>query len=621
MGGSAVFLKGMLVKRLATLIPLLVGLQTVGCLDGGEEDLSTVQQDIGPGPTGLTATVISSTSIQLSWNAVTNATAYLIQRSNTPGTETNYTTNFPATATTFRDSHLTANTQYCYVVRANVPGLGLSDPSNEQCVTTSTGPQPPTGVTATATSSSSITVTWNAVAGATHYYVYMSTGGGAFNNIGFTTPPTTTFIASGLQPATTYTFEIKTEVVNTSSGFSAPASATTFALGLEGYYRFDDKTGTSAVDASGFNRTGTLAGAASFSATNQSPVRDANDHNPSNLLVAAGGTMSSAVPNNFISDATIEFWVYLPAAPTGDTIFAGRRATGCGNQTWAIGVDTTGIYFSGAAAAKHYFGQTLAAATWTHLAVSQHAGTISMYVNGAPATTATSSYTSGPVVSTQFQVGNIGGCSNAGSFQIDELRMYSTQLTGAQIATFGVRPAAVSTLATTLVDSTHITLGWSAPTGGADKYYMWKGTAAGNETFLTSVNGTTFNSDHLTPGTQYSYVVFAQKNGLVGNRSNEVVTMSLGAPPPPTNVMGMISTCCTPKRVNLSWTAEPRAVLYLVFQSDNGGAFTRIGTPSGTTFQTGGLTSGHTYQWYVQSEDDSFQVSTTNSNVVTIMIP
>lgn len=614
----------MLVKRFATLLALVVGLQAVGCLDDGEGDLdlNSVTQDIGPGPTNLTATVISSTSVQLSWNAVTGATDYVIQRSNTPGTETNYTSNSPPTATTFRDSHLTANTQYCYVVRAFVPGPGLSDPSNEQCVTTSTGPQPPANVTATATSSSSITVTWAAVTGATHYYVYMSTGGGAFNNIGFTTPPTTTFVASGLQPATTYTFEIKTEVVNTLSAFSAPASATTYALGLEGYYKYDDRSGTSAADASGFGRTGTLAGGAAFSATNESPVRDSQDHNPSNLLVpTSAGAVSSAVPNNFISDATIEFWVYLPAAPSGDIRFAGRRAAGCGTQTWAIGVDTTGIYFSGAAAAKNYFGQTLATATWTHLAVTQHGGTINMYVNGAPATMATSSYTSGPSVSAQFQVGNIGGCANAGAAQIDELRIYSRQLTATEIATFGARPPAVSTLATTKIDSTYILLGWSAPTGGADKYYMWKGTAPGNETLLTSVGTTTFRSDHLTVSTQYSYQVYAQKNGLVGPASNEIVATTLAPPPAPTNVAGVISTCCTPKRVNLSWTAEPRAILYLVYQSDNGGAFSRIGSPTGTTFQTGNLTSGHTYMWYVQSEDDAFIVSTTNSNTVTIMIP
>ncbi|MCX5742670.1 MAG: fibronectin type III domain-containing protein, partial [Proteobacteria bacterium] len=171
----------------------------MGCVDaqeGDEDELESVEQDITAAPMNLTATITSPSQVTLNWTGPVGAT-YVIQRSNTPGTETNYTSNSPATSTTFVDAHLLANTQYCYVIRANVVGAGgLSSQSNEQCVTMSSGPQAPAGVSALATSSTSITVTWNAVPNATLYYIYMAKGAGTYSSIGTATPPTTSFVVN-----------------------------------------------------------------------------------------------------------------------------------------------------------------------------------------------------------------------------------------------------------------------------------------------------------------------------------------------------------------------------------------------------------------------------------------
>ena len=554
----------------------------------------------------LVATITGPSSDTLTWSAVTGATAYEIQRSNTPGTETNYTSNSPPTSTTFNDSHLQANTQYCYVVRAYVPGAGgISGPSNEQCVTMSSGPQTPTNVTATATSSSSITVQWAAVATATIYYVYMSTSGGAYAQIGTTTPPTTTLVVNGLAPSTTYSFEVRAGFTGGSvSGFSTPpASATTFPAGLEGYYRYDDKTGSTAVDASGYNRAAALSGGAVFATAPQAPVRDASNHNFTNLSLPSSTSVAStaAITTNFNQDATIAAWVYVPSLPTGSSVIeiAGRRDTGCGaNQSWLLGDNATGLFFAGAVGANKQFTTQLAPATWTHVAVSQHAGTIWLYINGVQVSAL--AYTAGPNSTGSFDVGAVAGCANAGALFVDELKIFSRTLSAAEVATLGTAPGAPTNLVTSVLDSCKMTISYTAPSSGADLYYIYKGTMAGNETYLTSNTPTTFSFGHLTPTQTLSWKVQAQKNQIVGPFSNELIATTLGPPPAPANVTSAIVN----KRVNLSWTAEPRAVVYRIFQSTAGGAFTQIASTSGTTYQVGGLTTGTAYQWYVESQDD-----------------
>lgn len=102
-------------------------------------------------PTGLASTTQTSSSISLSWNAVTYATGYVIRRGATQvGTPT---------GTTFTDSGLTAGQQYTYTVSAMSDG-GESVQSSSVNVTTAQA----SGGTSTYT--------------ATHYVTASATGSG-----------------------------------------------------------------------------------------------------------------------------------------------------------------------------------------------------------------------------------------------------------------------------------------------------------------------------------------------------------------------------------------------------------------------------------------------------------
>ncbi|HXO19615.1 MAG TPA: hypothetical protein VOA87_06780, partial [Thermoanaerobaculia bacterium] len=67
-------------------------------------------------PTGVSATAVSQTQINVAWSAVSGATEYHILRSTTSGGP--YTQVGSVTTTSFSDTGLTCNTAYFYVVRA-----------------------------------------------------------------------------------------------------------------------------------------------------------------------------------------------------------------------------------------------------------------------------------------------------------------------------------------------------------------------------------------------------------------------------------------------------------------------------------------------------------------------
>jgi titin len=176
-------------------------------------------------PSGLTATVLSASSIRLDWtDPGSTETGFRLDRSVNGGdfAEVRQTS---ANQTTVTDTGLAANTAYTYRVRAVNAG-GSSAPSS--LTTGLTLPTAPVQLTAATVSASRIDLTWidsNPQPAGTR--IERAQGDSGFTERGVVTPGTLTFSDTGLAANTTYTYRVRARNDSGVSDPSPTAPATT----------------------------------------------------------------------------------------------------------------------------------------------------------------------------------------------------------------------------------------------------------------------------------------------------------------------------------------------------------------------------------------------------------
>src|SRR5437867_3500370 len=181
----------------------------------------SIREIAGASPTGLTATAILRSQINLSWaapvdNGGSAITGYKIENSTDGGnTWSTIVSNNGSTATTYSNTGLVHSITYTYRVSA-INSAGTSSPSDTASDKTfDVVPIAPTGLTATAVSSSQINLSWtvpsdNGGSAITGYKIENSTDGGTtwstiVSNTGSTA---TTYSNTGLVHSTTYTYRV-----------------------------------------------------------------------------------------------------------------------------------------------------------------------------------------------------------------------------------------------------------------------------------------------------------------------------------------------------------------------------------------------------------------------------
>ena len=199
-------------------------------------------QDTQPptAPTGLSATVVSASQINLAWTASTDnvgVTGYRVERCLGGGCSNFVQVSTPP-STSFNDTGLAASTSYSYRVRAADAAGNLSGYSSIQNATTQAGPdtQPPTvpsGLSASAVSASQVNLSWTASTdnvAVTGYRVERCLGAACSNFVQVATPPGASFNDTGLAPATTYRYRVRAaDAAANLSGYSSIQNATTQA--------------------------------------------------------------------------------------------------------------------------------------------------------------------------------------------------------------------------------------------------------------------------------------------------------------------------------------------------------------------------------------------------------
>lgn len=178
-------------------------------------------------PTNLTATATSSSEIELTWDAVTDATGYYVyMAASSSGT---YSKKATVTTTTFTNTEtLAPSTTYYFKIKAyNASGTSAySTVKYAKTLAPTAVPDVPANLQAESTSSSTIYLTWDIAKDATSYYIYRATSStGTYTKVGTSTK--NYYTNSSLTSNKTYYYKIKSYNSFGTSDFSNPDHATT----------------------------------------------------------------------------------------------------------------------------------------------------------------------------------------------------------------------------------------------------------------------------------------------------------------------------------------------------------------------------------------------------------
>jgi len=192
---------------------LLVAACVIPLNDGGDGVGLTSKP---PAPAGLTATVLSASSVGLSWQAAAGATSYKVWRgSSAGGTGTELAS---VNSAAYTDSTVTLGGDYYYRVSA-VNKHGESEKSEAACGSVK-APAAPTGLAAAAESKTSVVVTWNAAEGASGYTLYCAADSGAFDKLA--SVQATTYRHANVNGDFKYSYKVAASNI---VGESAPSAA------------------------------------------------------------------------------------------------------------------------------------------------------------------------------------------------------------------------------------------------------------------------------------------------------------------------------------------------------------------------------------------------------------
>jgi hypothetical protein len=172
-------------------------------------------------------------------------------------------------------------------------------------------------------------------------------------------------------------------------------------------------------------------------------------------------------------------------------------------------------------------------------------------------------------------------------------------------------PAAPTKLSAT-AGNQQANLTWTA-SDGATSYNVKRGTASGGPyTTVSSPARTTYADTRLTNGTAYYYVVTAvNPTGESGN-SNQATATPAAAPTSPAPPLNLTATGGN-QQVSLAWTASSGATSYNVKRAAiNGGPYTTVASPAGTTYTDTTVTNGTTYYYVVTAVSASGESANSN---------
>ena len=571
-------------------------------------------------PTGLSATAVSSSQINLSWNAPGNnggsaITGYKIDRSADYGvTWGTIVPNTNSVSTTYPDTGLASATAYTYRVFAiNSIGTGpQSNTATDGTYSANGAPSTPTGTNATLSTPSTIKLSWNLPVSSgssqvTGYKIEKSTDNGStwdivVSNTGNTA---TIYFDTVRSPGTTYTYRISAINSAGNSLPSSPVSVTTPAISVTAAFETCCYGG---MQINGFTQP--MPGFDQMRLLLHAP----NGNLVINGTVSAGGFQSSyfisrgdgkgnynitltydklsstyLLPSFINNDPTIYLTASESWSSSGDVYIHAQ-----------VSNDITGEYVS--VAIKNSTNATIASYSQS---TSLH-GMAEFYIDPASAKqifTKSGNYT---IVATHVPTGA----------KAQTVLAYTTSTTVPQPPTG---------LAANTVSSSQINLSWSAPTnngGSAITGYEIERSNDTGSTWNIIVSNTgntvpTFSDTGLAPSTSYTYRVSAINSAGTSSPSNTTSATTSPSSTPSTAII-------TVKAVDSSGTVLH---MYTLLKTSAGVTLTTGFTPVGFTVNTNtdylvkvSNYSTHTFQHWQDQPSNTNQVRPINISQNTTIV-
>jgi uncharacterized repeat protein (TIGR03803 family) len=537
-------------------------------------------------PKNVTVTVVSPTSLTISWGAVPGATSYKVERALSQWGP--FATIATTTATTYTDTGLTPGVSYYYRITAIIAD-GEGPPSEIISGTPSSAPAAPLNLVAAA-GDTQVSLTWTSLVGATGYNVKRAlNSGGPYSTIG--SPTGASYIDTGLTNGTTYYYVVTGATTAGETNISNQAEATPTSAGPT---NLTATSGNSVANLTWDPVTGATSYNVKVSNTNGGPyymIKNVTSTSYQDNSVVNGKTyyyvVSALTSNGESSDsnqvkATPNYQppnvIFLTATPGNAVVTlswsAANRAT-----TYNVKRSTT----SGS-------GYTVIA--------SPSAG-----VNNDQTTFVDSTLTNGK---TYYYV--VSG-SNGGGESVNSLEACATPLSPPDVPTGLVASSG----------NGMVVLNWNASLRGlvyiiersatAGGPYMPVGSILQDEDYPDSPLTWSDTGDQCAStagvydsspvnGTTYYYVIVASNvGGLSGNSNEAVVTPNLAVPPVPTRLM----VDAGDGSASLSWLDSESAIGYNVYRSTSSASrYTQVNAASisQTRFVDNVLADG-THYYYV----------------------
>jgi len=572
-----------------------------------------LQLGVGPqapaAPTGLNASALSPTQIDLTWSDnATNETGFSVERDDGGGFTAIATP--PANATSFSDTTVAPGTFYNYRVRAVNTGV-FSGYSNQANATTPpagpTAPAAPSGLAAPTVSSNAVTLTWTDNSNnETAFHVERALSGGAFAEIADSPVGSnaTTLTDHSVVPSTSYTYRVRAENAGLFSVYSAELPVTTSGTGGNPTSSIKDATFEGGLTDP---VTGVDSVAGTVTLETASPLKGTRS--------ARIATTSSWLEETFTAtnDLYVSFYLRLTALPAADArlVLISNGGTTVGNillrttgalrlrnSSTTIGSDSPALTIG----QLYRVGVHQQRGVGTNAVLEAFLATADNPFTTPFARTATGTWTT---ATDRFRLGSTTGTVNV---VVDDLRLdaFAIPPTSGQAPS---APAAPTGLTADAISPTQINLAWADNATNETGYSVERSDAGGGFAVVASppADATSFNDTTVVANTTYTYRVRAVNTGVFSGYSNDATaTTPTPTPIAPAAPSGLNASAISASRVDLAWTDNAtNETGYSVERSDAGGPFAVVASPAAnaTSFSDTTVVAATSYTYRVRAEN------------------